>query len=1081
MVRRLWIILFISGIGIAEEKVDSLGNKLPLKPTRTISFNTTEGTWMSLDVSPDGRNIMFDLVGDIYTIPFRGGEASQMTSGIALDSQPVYSPDGRMIAFVSDRGGSENLWVANVGGNRPKQLSKSNNGQYASPVFSNDGNYVFVSQTTWPQRTFEIWMYHIKGGSGIQITKSNPDGNTPGNQRKNALGVSLSPDGKYMYYANRRGGFSYNASFPMWQVARRNMVTGEEDIITRSEGSGIKPKISPDGKYLVYGTRYQTQTGLRIRNLKTGSDDWLIYPIVRDDQESRFTRDVLPTYDFTPNSRELVFTKDGGFHRINLKTRTVKNIPFNADVILDVGPELNFPFRISDNAIESRIIMDPVISPNGRDIVFSTFMHLFLADVEKGKHQRLTKSTSGEFHPSWSPDGRYIIYVTWEAGGGHIWKVKADGKSKPVKLTKTLAFYSNPVFSPDGKTIVALRGSAIERLRTQGEFGGPSVPMDLISLREKGGEATLIMPSKGLGKPFFTNDSNRVYLNGFSYGGIGRGNGLISVRLDGTDRREHLAVKGKGFYGSDKPVNARDIRLSPDGQWALAGVNNQLYVLPVPKVGGKAPTVNVDSPSIPVKKLTHVGADYFDWANGGRTITWSVGSTFYQLPFDSVSFETIKKDSSKKGLPAIPAKETKITVKIDRAIPNGMVALKGARIITMDGDEVIRNGVVLVKNNRIHKVGPVNSFPISKDVKVINVHGKTIVPGFVDTHSHWGEVRKGILDLQNWTFLANVAWGITTGLDVQTSTNDIFAYQDLSDAGKVIGPRAFNTGPGIFSNNNFQSKEEALGVMKRYRDHYGTRNLKSYLAGNRIQRNYIVQAAHELGMMPTTEGALDLKLDLTHAIDGFHGNEHALPITPLYRDVVELVAQSGMTYTPTLLVAYGGPWGENYYYTTEEIHDDPKVQRFIPDNIVQSRTRRRPWFRKDEHVFSKLAIEAAKIVAAGGLVGVGAHGQFQGLGYHWELWSLQSGGMGEMEALRAATLNGAKIIGVGDDIGSLEMGKLADLVVLDENPLDDIRNTNSVHMVMKNGFLYDGNTMNQVWPAKKNLAPLWWWNDGPEN
>jgi hypothetical protein len=308
----------------------------------------------------------------------------------------------------------------------------------------------------------------------------------------------------------------------------------------------------------------------------------------------------------------------------------------------------------------------------------------------------------------------------------------------------------------------------------------------------------------------------------------------------------------------------------------------------------------------------------------------------------------------------------------------------------------------------------------------------------------------------------------------------MFAYQDLVDTGEIIGPRAYSTGPGLFSDNAFKSKDEALGVMRRYRDHYRTRNLKSYIVGNRKQRQWVVQAAQELEMMPTTEGALDLKLDLTHVLDGFTANEHNYPIAPLYRDVVELVARSKTGNSPTLLVTYGGPWAENYFYTSEDVHDDPKLRRFVPHGDIDGKTLRVPWFHEQEWGHPKMAAQAAKLVRAGGVVGVGAHGQLQGLGYHWEMWALASGGMTPHEVLRSATILGAHQIGFAEDLGSLEPGKLADLVVLERSPLDDIRNTNSLRYVMKNGELFDASTMDRLWPEQRSLPSPWWWESGPD-
>jgi imidazolonepropionase-like amidohydrolase len=707
----------------------------------------------------------------------------------------------------------------------------------------------------------------------------------------------------------------------------------------------------------------------------------------------------------------------------------------------------------------------------------------------------------GEFQPAWSPDGRWIAYVTWSAEGGHLWKLPAGG-GEPERLTRVPAFYSDPAWAPDGRRIVALRGTVHERVHREFDLD-PLTGLDLVWIPAGGGDANLVVPARGLGKPHFTHDAERifVYLNT----GFGRDTqgGLVSLRFDGTDRREHLKVTGPGYYLHEKPIPADDVRVSPDGKWALAHVANQLYVTAVPRMGGEPPVVDLDKPTLPLAKLTDIGADYFGWADDGATVTWAVGATFFRQPFDSISFEPEaeddgqgddeaaggkagkkrdkgapgKKEEKKKGPP--PYEALDIVVETPRQTPQGTVVLRGATLIPMTGEQVIANGDLRVDGNRIAALGPAGSVTIPPGARVIDARGTTIVPGFVDTHAHWFEIRRGVLDLQNWSFLANLAYGVTAGLDVQTMTNDMFAYQDLVEAGRILGPRAYSTGPGIFSNNKFDSIDDVRGVLTRYKTYYRTHNLKSYIVGNRKRRQWVVEVSRELSMMPTTEGALDLKLDLTHVLDGFSGSEHALPIVPLFADVVELFARSGVGYTPTLLVTYGGPFAEHHFYTTEEVHDDPKLNRFTPHGILDQKTRRRPWFRHDEHVYPQIAAQAAKIIRAGGRVGIGSHGQLQGLGYHWEMWALAAGGLEPLEVLRAATLHGAEMIGYADDLGSLEPGKLADLLVLERNPLDDIANTNAIRFVMKNGELFEADTLRQIWPRERELEPLWWWDEGP--
>jgi imidazolonepropionase-like amidohydrolase len=562
------------------------------------------------------------------------------------------------------------------------------------------------------------------------------------------------------------------------------------------------------------------------------------------------------------------------------------------------------------------------------------------------------------------------------------------------------------------------------------------------------------------------------------------------MRTDGTDLQELIVFKGKDTQGKHDPVVARDAAISPDGTAALTLINHQVWLFQIPRIGGSAVEVEIDKPSIAGKRLTVDGADSFSWSPKGDEILWTIGASLFRLPLVTVEAAiasdaippppttppTPPPDTAKQA-EALNPTEIALHVEEPRLLPEEAVVLRGANVITMKGDEVLQHADILITGDRIAAIGPEGKVALPVGTKVLSVAGKTIMPGIVDAHAHFTPIRRGLLELQNWPFEANLAYGVTAGRDPQAFTTDIFAYQDLADTGRVLGPRAFSTGPGIFSENDFHSVDDARHNIERYTRYYRTHLLKSYEVGNRQQRQWMVQASTELKAMPTTEGGIDTKLDLSHVTDGFSGNEHNLPQTPIYNDIVQLLARSGTSYTPTLVVAYGGPNATEYFIQHTELHDDGKLRHFTPPIILQMDAERAQWVRDPEYIFPQQAADAAKILRAGGLVALGGHGQMQGIQCHWEMWALAMGGMTPMEVIKIATINGAKAIGLDQDLGSLEPGKLADLVVLDKNPLQDIHNTNSVHWVMRGGIVYEGATLNEVWPKTTTHPESWWQKD----
>lgn len=1060
---------------------------LVLTAERTIDFTTDEVTWMSVDVSPDGQTIVFDLLGDLYTLPIGGGAARRIIGGLSFESQPTWSPDGKTIAFLTDRTGVENLWIANADGTNPRAVSKDGRTGdrpqiLASPAWTPDGQYLVVSKSRPPDPgTFWLFMYHRDGGTGVRVgaappPQPSPDAaGPPPPPPPNRLGAVVSPDGRFIYYAQRTGTFTYNARFPLWQIYRHDRDTGDVAQVTNAQGSAMRPVLSPDGKWLVFATRHKTDTGLRIRNLETGAERWLAYPVTRDDQESRASRDTLPRYDFLPDGRSLVVPVGGKLQRIDVESGAATPIPFTASVSVEIATRAYTPIRIDDGPeVRARLIRWPRVSPDGRTLVFSTLNHLYAMDLHSGPPRRLTAADEGEFMPAWAPDGRSVVYVTWTNDGGHVKRVPASGGA-PQTLTTYQGYYLDPVFTPDGTSIAFLAGAASDQLYSilldtpppdhdgpdepgLAEIGGISPPntLEIRTMPAAGGTQTLVASAQGgRGLHFTTRDPGRVFYT--------TARGLVSVTLSGLDRRTHLRVQGIG-PGSNPP-GADEIRLSPDGTRAFVSLQGRHHLVALPRAGRETVDVRITGrgdTAVPVTRMSPAGGDYLDWTADGQVMTWALGAQFFRQTVDA----------------AEPTK-TDVVVSVPRARPSGSVLLTGGRLITMNGDEVIEQGDVLVTGNRIVAVGPRGKVAAPPGTRRIDVRGKTVMPGFVDVHSHMWAPR-GLHQTAVWQYYANLAYGVTTTRDPQTSTPDVFAYADLVDAGQMVGPRVFATGPGVFSTSGIDDQESATRFITRYKEAYRTNTLKQYVAGDRLVRQWIVKASHALGITPTIEGSLDLKLNLTQIMDGYTGQEHSFPIMPLHKDVVEFVARTKTFYTPTILVAYGAPWSENFYFETENTVGDAKLNKWIPNELLDTMIRRRPqWFIPEEYGHTKIGKQVADIVHAGGRAGLGSHGQLQGLGAHWETWNLGSGGLTPHETLKVITIFGAEALGMQQDVGSITTGKLADLVVLDGNPLVNLRQTNTVRFVMKNGELYDANTLDTIWPVAKALPTPFWWNTAP--
>ncbi|SDH37811.1 amidohydrolase family protein [Winogradskyella thalassocola] len=1018
---------------------------------KDLKLSTDEGTWMNLDVSPDGKSIVFDLLGDIYIMNIKGGKAKILREGLPFEIQPRFSPDGKQISFTSDAGGGDNIWVMNTDGSEAKQITKEDFRLLNNAIWTPDGDYLIARKHFTSGRSLgagELWLYHKTGGSGLQLTKKK-------NDQQDVNEPTISPDGKYLYYSEDvypGGTFQYNKdpNSQIYVINRYDMKTGETTRITGGPGGAARPQISRDGKKLAFVKRIRTKTVLYIHDLETG-EEWPVYDqLNKDQQEAWAIFGVYTNFNWMPNNEDIVIWSGGKINTININSLTVSEIPFEANAIIKIAKAVEFDTPVAPDTFNAKVIRHATTSPDGKSIVFNALGYLYTQKLPNGKAKRLTTGTDFEFEPSFSPDGNTITYVTWnDQNLGAIYSIPSTGGTA-TKLTSEKGIYRNPSYSHNGKHIVYRKeGGNNEQGRTFSKKPG-------LYMMNSNGTNTKFVTKEGDYPMFNADDSRIIYQNGGQFFGA-LTKELKSVNLNGFEER--TLVKSK---------HGNILVPSPDRNWIAFVHLHKVYLAPMPKSGHTLDLTD-KSKYVPITQLSKDAGINLHWSKDSKTLHWTLGNQYF----------SVKASEDAK----LVEKGIKINLEAKTDKPSGRIAFKGARLITMEGDEIIENGTIVINNNTIESIGNTSDISIPSDAKVYDVSGKTIMPGMVDAHAHIGGFRYGLTTQKHWQFYANLAYGVTTSHDPSAHSETIFALSELQKTGELVGPRLYSTGFILYgADGDFKAVinnlEDARSSIRRTKA-FGALSVKSYNQPRREQRQQVLQAAREEGIFVVPEGGSTFYHNITMVMDGHTGVEHNIPVAPVYKDVLELWGNSNVGYTPTLIVNYGGMNSEVYWYQKTNVWENEKLLKYTPRAIIDSRSRHRVMVPDEEYENGHILVsKTTKALSDAGVkVNLGAHGQLQGLGAHWELWSLQQGGMTNHESLKAATINGANYIGAGNDIGSLKKGKLADLIVMDKNPLEDIRNSESIVYTMINGRLYDTETMNELGNHPKERTKFYWENN----
>jgi hypothetical protein len=1057
--------------------------------SRTARFVTREVTAPSVDVSPDGRTLVFDLLGDLYTLPVAGGTAVALTRGTASNSQPHFTPDGRFVVFVSDRDGASNIWVLDLRTHRLRPITRGPGWAYLDPVVTPDGQNVIVAaapRNTWG--AYDLFQIPFIGdirershrrrfisAASLAPTSAPCLPGAPWFAFKCAPSSRLEPaiatEAHAVFFI---AGPHPRLNGAPWHISAVDLEGDSLPIrVALPYDSGatvrrLRPVVSRDGRYLVYKCWRDTLVQWRWLDLQTGTDSALLPAELSKPAVSlagpETGADLAQSASFSPVDHSVVLGYRGGLWQVDVPSGRRTRIPFVARVDRTLAPLARYQHHINEGPVVARQILDARPSPDGHLLAFSALNRVYVMKLPRGTPHRVSDDSVSEFLPAWSPDSHELAYVTWnDAVGGEVRRVPivSSGmpRGRPAAIDAPRGIYCALSYTTAGTRLIAAytnRRHAVAwnngyfKVRDTSTADPDSIALVSIDLEDHAVAVHRVFTRSSRDGP-----SQISELNGQYY--VAERGRL--VRWHDDSAASELVVDE---IGTDAQV-----AVSHDHRRALVSDQGGVIVIDSLGEGRGAITLNYGTaselPEMRLRRIDSTQGDGLGWFAHDDRIYYTRGSMLFIVDLRS-GHKTVDT----------------IRVEVPRDIPHGTAVLRNARLITMRGREVIEHGDIVLSSSRIVEIGATGLVHVPVGAVILDLSGKTILPGWVDVHHHVFTQWSRFLE-QPWVHLIDLSFGVTAVRDPENPIQMV-TYGDRGDAGELLAPRLYTTGQSVEvgmtplgMNQPFNSAEEAQKRLAYFAANK-TETSKQALMGQaavlpdvsrRLQQDYIA-AARMLRLTPTVH-EVEFREDMTLMIDGYAGHEHTYPVGSVYSDVVGLSAASNLTYTQTL----GIQFGFSSFIRDRQVCSDIRIARFIPaggaDAFVSL-----AWEERDQHGVSVMARQGAVIARGGGRVAMGSHGDLSGPGVHWEMWAMASGGMSNWEVLHAATIGGAYALGHESDFGSLEPGKLADLQVLDEDPLVDIHNTWTTHYVMKNGRLYDASTLDEIYPNPASRPRQWW-------